>query len=432
MPVEDHAGLASTMNPAPADPALLRRLVWLLSAAVFLNYFDRGNLATAAPLLQSELGLSAGQMGLLFSAFFWSYAPLQPLAGWLAQRFDVRHVLAGGVALWSLATFLTGFASGFTQLLLLRALLGIGESVSYPCNARLLAQRASITERGRANGFIATGQSLGPALGTLLGGMLMAQLGWRATFLVFGAVSLLWLLPWQRTLRRAPPPAASGPAVGYASLLRERSLWGVSLGHFAGNYAYYFMLSWLPTYLVRHEGFSVPQMAMLGAAVYAMQAISAPATGAICDRLILRGADANRVLKSAAGTGIAVVALAMAACALAPRAAILAAAGRHLLRRAGAHRWAPSRRHSPDREPPAAGHVEPVREFRRRARSRFTGRLIDLSGQFTGAFLVAAAITLLGLVGFGWVIPRVRPIDWDAAAALPAARMAQRPTGTSM
>lgn len=422
------------MNPAPADPALLRRLVWLLSAAVFLNYFDRGNLATAAPLLQSELGLSAGQMGLLFSAFFWSYAPLQPLAGWLAQRFDVRHVLAGGVALWSLATFLTGLASGFTQLLLLRALLGIGESVSYPCNARLLAQRASITERGRANGFIATGQSLGPALGTLLGGLLMAQLGWRATFLVFGAVSLLWLLPWQRTLRRAPPPAASGPAVGYASLLRERSLWGVSLGHFAGNYAYYFMLSWLPIYLVRHEGFSVPQMAMLGAAVYAMQAISAPVTGAICDRLILRGADANRVLKSAAGTGIAVVALAMAACALAPRAAI------PLLLLAGIFFGVQSAPLGTITQtlagPRAAGRWMGVQNlcanFAGVLAPWFTGRLIDLSGQFTGAFLVAAAITLLGLVGFGWVIPRVRPIDWDAAAALPAARMTQRPTGTSM
>ena len=91
-------------------------MVEQLAAAVFLNYFDRGALSIAAPLLQTELQLSPAQMGILFSAFFWSYAPLQPLAGWLAQRFDVRLVLGGGLALWGLATLLTGFAHGFFVL----------------------------------------------------------------------------------------------------------------------------------------------------------------------------------------------------------------------------------------------------------------------------------------------------------------------------
>jgi sugar phosphate permease len=80
----------------------------LLAAAVFINFVDRGSLATASPLLKDELGLSNAEIGVLLSAFFWSYAPLQPVAGLLAQRFDVRYVLPGGLSVWAIATALTG------------------------------------------------------------------------------------------------------------------------------------------------------------------------------------------------------------------------------------------------------------------------------------------------------------------------------------
>jgi len=226
---------------------------------VFLNYFDRGTLATASPLIQGELGLTNAEMGILFSAFFWSYAPLQPLAGWLAQRFDVRYVLGGGLALWALATTLTGFVSSFAAILALRVLLGFGESVTYPCNAKYLGQRVPLAERGRANGFIATGQALGPMLGILLGGLITEHYGWRPAFVLFGLLSLLWLLPWQSVTRDGATAGlvAGGKTVPYAALLRKRSLWGTCLGHFCGNYAYYFMLTWLPLLLVKQHGFSV-------------------------------------------------------------------------------------------------------------------------------------------------------------------------------
>jgi len=162
-----------------APPGLPIKVVLLLAAAVFINYVDRGNLATASPLLKDELGLSHSQIGVLLSAFFWSYAPLQPVTGWLAQRFEVRYVLPAGLALWATATALTGLATSFAMLLALRILLGIGESVTYPCNSALLAQRAPVHARGQANGLIAAGQALGPVFGTLAGGLIMATLGWR-------------------------------------------------------------------------------------------------------------------------------------------------------------------------------------------------------------------------------------------------------------
>ena len=137
------------------------RIVVLLAVAVFINYVDRGNLATAGPLLKDELGLSNAQFGALGSAFFLSYAPLQLVAGWLAQRFDVRYVLAAGLIVWAIATALVGLVTSFAALLALRLLLGVGESVTYPCNSKLLAQRAPEHQRGRANGVIAGCQALG-------------------------------------------------------------------------------------------------------------------------------------------------------------------------------------------------------------------------------------------------------------------------------
>src|SRR5215468_11887518 len=110
------------------------RIVGLLAVASFINYVDRGSLATAAPLVREEFALSNTQLGLLLSAFFWSYTPGQLPAGWLAERLDPRRVLAAGLAVWGTATALTGFATGFIMLLALRLMLGLGESVMYPAS----------------------------------------------------------------------------------------------------------------------------------------------------------------------------------------------------------------------------------------------------------------------------------------------------------
>src|SRR5215468_220143 len=174
------------------------RVVLLLTLASFINYVDRGSLATAAPLVREEFALSSTQLGLLLSAFFWSYAPGQLPAGWLAERLDARRVLACGLAIWGAATALAGLATGFVTLLVLRILLGCGESVMFPASFKILACDANEGQRGRANGFLASGLYLGSAFGTLIGALLMAQLGWRTVFIAAGCASLLWLWPWSR------------------------------------------------------------------------------------------------------------------------------------------------------------------------------------------------------------------------------------------
>ena len=114
-------------------PDTATKLVLLVTAAVFINYIDRGNLATAAPLIHDALHFNAAQLGLLFSAFYPTYVLCMPATGWLAERFGAQRVLAAGIAIWSVTTLLTGFAGGFASLLALRLMLGVRESVAFPC-----------------------------------------------------------------------------------------------------------------------------------------------------------------------------------------------------------------------------------------------------------------------------------------------------------
>jgi MFS family permease len=407
-------------------PGLSMKVVLLLSAAVFINFVDRGNLATASPLLKDELGLTNSQIGLLLSAFFWSYAPLQPVMGWLAQRYGVRYVLPAGLALWAVATSLTGLVTGFALLLVLRVLLGIGESVTFPCNCALLAQRAPVHERGIANGLSGASVALGPVFGTLVGGLVMARFGWRAAFIAFGLASLAWLLPWHLATRSgeaAAPLAGDTRPIPYLKLLGQRALWGASLGHFCSSYAAYFVLTWLPLYLVKAHGFSMAEMATIGAGIYAVQAFSATVTGWASDRWIVEGASPNRVQKTLLVAGMLGNATVMMACASAGAAtsiALLAASGAcqgviipniyAISQTLGGPRAAGQWMGVQNMIGNLSGVLAPL----------ITGFVVDRTGHFYWAFAIAAAVALVGALAFGVLIRRVEPVVWAADRPVPA------------
>ena len=123
-------------------PALI-----LLAICALINYVDRGNLSIAAPLLKDELHISVTQLGILLSAFFWTYTAMQFVSGWLVDRFEVNWVMAAGFLVWSLATSATGLVRGFTMLLGMRLMLGVGESVMVPACSKIFSFH--LPEHGR-------------------------------------------------------------------------------------------------------------------------------------------------------------------------------------------------------------------------------------------------------------------------------------------
>ncbi len=282
-----------------------RSLFALLCISVWINYIDRGTLSVAAPSLRPELALGPTEMGILLSAFFWTYSLMQPIAGWLVDRYDVYKVYAAGFGLWSAAVMAAGFTHTLTGLLITRLVLGAGESVAYPSYSRLLAGGYAEKHRGLANALIDVGTKAGPAVGTFLGANLIQSYGWRPFFIWMGALSLIWLLPWmllvprerkQRTTREAALPVTV--------LLGMRQAWATFIGLFSYNYAFYFLLTWLPSYLVSARGFTMKEMSIFGALPFAATAVSALVTAALVDARIRQGADPGSLRRGVAVFGL--------------------------------------------------------------------------------------------------------------------------------
>ena len=420
-------------DEAPRRPegAISPRVVGLLALAMFVNYADRGSLSVAAPVLHDRMHIGDAGMGLLLSAFFWSYTLAQPLAGSLVQRFDVRRVLAIALVLWAGATMLCGVATGYAMLLGLRLLMGLGESVIYPANARILAERASERVRGRCNGLISMAMSLGPTAGTLVGGLVMVRFGWRAVFLCLGLLSLLWLAPWLSTPKEqiASAPVRRGDnGPGYGELLARRQIWAVSVGQLCYSWQFYLLLTWLPSYLVKVQHLSLAAMAGIGAAVYGVQALASLAAGMLTDALVRRGAGSIEVRRTVLLLGLAGGGLALLVEGLGPKvlaipclflAGICTGAANPLIfsigqtlagPRAGG-RWMGIQNMGGN----FAGILAPLA----------TGLIAQATGVFTGAFVLAAALSVVGIVCWTVLLGRIEPLAWrtrsfEATALAPA------------
>jgi MFS family permease len=313
---------------AVAPPRLVTALIWLIGLAIFINYVDRGTLGIAAPRMKADLGLTATQFGLAASAFFWVYAPGQLVMGWLVSRVSAAWLLAAGLALWGLATALTGLVTSLPMLVALRLLLGTGEATAFVCAFKLIVDHTPEARRGAAFGAVSVGLALGPAIGTLGGGLMLAAFGWRWLFAVVGLATLAWLLPWLRVAASLPKTVASAAAEGpgYWSVFANRPALSLSLAQICWAFALYFVVTWLPLWLVEARGYALADMAWLGASVFAAQALAAYIVGKLNDRLLARGVPANRLRRAGAVCGAVMIALGIAGAPMATGSVSLLAA----------------------------------------------------------------------------------------------------------
>jgi MFS family permease len=395
-------------------------LVVLLVISVVINYIDRSNLSLAAPLIQKQFALSPLQLGSLLSAFFWTYALMQlfGIAGWISDRFAVGWVLAGGYLLWSGATVATGLVGSFSALYAARLLLGAGESVAYPCYSRVFAELPQ-EHRGRANALIDVGTKLGPTVGMFVGGLLLVHLGWRMLFIVLGAGGLLWLAPWIRLMPRLERRVEEKSAVALpstAKMLRMKCAWGAFFGHFCGNYFYYFLLAWLPNYLVGEEKMSIGSMSKLTAAVFLLIAVSTLVVGWTTDRLIAAGVSATRVRRAAVVGGLGVASslllLEFVGHDVAVSLAILGVACMGYGAFASNH-WAITQTLA---GPAMAGRWSSlqngVANLSGIVAPWVAGLIVQINGSARLAFVIAGAVALAGACLWGFLVRRVEPVDW--------------------
>ncbi len=402
------------------------RIVALLVFSVFINYVDRGNLSVAAPKLMDEIHLTPKMLGLLLSAFSWTYAIGQLFGGWLVDRFNVRLVYGAGFILWSMATAGTGLVNTFAALLVFRLLLGIGECVSYPSYSKILAGNFPERHRGVANALIDAGSKLGPAIGTFLGALIVSHYGWRPLFYILGFGSLLWVVPWFIWGPRdtALAASASEAAPSMLEIAGKRDSWGTFLGLFCGNYVWYFLINWLPYYLVKERHFSMDKMAVFASLPFVAIAIGATLGGYFSDHLIFRGMSPTKVRKGFIVSGF-LLALPMVSVVIIPNEtlALSVLMGASLLFGLySSNLWAITQTIA---GPSAAGKWTGMQNgFGNLAGivgPALTGWIVEETGSFVIPFAILALLLIGGAASFWFVVGPVKPIRWSTSPAEQAA-----------
>jgi MFS transporter, ACS family, D-galactonate transporter len=435
------------MSAGSAERPIPRRRWWigiLLGSGVLVNYFDRINLSIAGPQLQQAFGLDAAQLGWLFSAFFWSYAVMQIPTGLILDRFGVTPIGRIGAALWSAGTALTTLAGGFGGLIVARTLLGIAEAPAFPGNAKATGYWFPRTERALATAIFDAAAKFSNVIGAPLVAVTIVYFGWRGAFWATASLSFIYFiayclfyrdpsadrhlaeqeLDYIRAGGSAPEGASSrgaGEMLGY--LLSNRKVWGLTIGFAAYGYAFYLFLTWLPGYLIREQHMNLISSAGYTTIPWIVATITDLAVGGwLIDHLISRGYSETRVRKAVLVlgmlTGLAVFGAGFTTTAGWAVVWISIALG-------GLAAAAPVGWSIPSLIAPkgGSGTIGGIMNFFNNLMGGVapivTGYIVGATNSFNGAFLIAGAVLLVGILSYVFLLGEISPLQ-DREIALDA------------
>jgi len=293
------------MHEAESQARRLRRLlVALVFCAAALNYVDRQVLALLKPVLQGEFDWGDQDFAHLGSVFQLSAAIALPFVGWLVDRIGVRWGYAIAVAVWSLAGMAHAFATSMQQFVAARAVLAVAEAVHTPAAVKSMATYLPLRERSLGIGLMNTAPNVGAILTPLLIPPVALAFGWKAAFLVTGALGFVWIAFWWPSLRRLQPvqeePAAQPQRrepVRWASLFRDRRTWAFVGAKLLVDQVWWFLLFWTPDFFHRVFGMGQGQLGWPIAIIYSMAAAGALSSGLLFPRLLERGVAVDRARK---------------------------------------------------------------------------------------------------------------------------------------
>ncbi len=402
-------------------------VMWLLFIASVINYLDRATISFALPLISRDLHLGFESKGVLLSAFFWSYTFMQVPIGLMADRMNLLWVYAGAFALWSLAQGLTGLAGSLTILILLRIVLGIGESIYLPGGNKIVSVLFSPSERGLPSGMFDSGTRFGLVLGGVGIPLMLMRFGWRDTFVFVGILGFLWLIPWffsfparLAKLKEEKAAQAEEQAPRRFKLAHfDRNLLGVCLGFFCFDYFWYLMLTWLPDYLYQIRHLSIVKAGLFSAMPYAVFGACEPLGGWVADRLIHRGWDETRTRKGMITLGF-VFGLLMIPAAFAQSAMVAVAliVGAGLVGLSSANQLVIVQVCAPSEEVGVwtgflnfAGNIGGI------AAPLITGFLAAWTHSFVAAFVLGPTLLISGLLAYWFVVGQ---IDFSQRRAIEA------------
>ena len=408
----------------------------MMWAAIAINYIDRTVLSAAAPRIQAEFSLSPLQMGFVLSAFFWSYALLQLPAGYLADKYGQKKTLGFAVVWWSLATALTGVATGFKSLVGLRIGLGVGEAAAYPSNAGIAAKWFPKQERATVAGIFDSGSKFGGAVALPLIAYLISAFDWKMTFAIIGGLGVIWGIAWYFLFTDTP---AQHPRVNQAELayildgkaqadtadktmplkwfelLKYRNIWAMCIGFFMINYNSYFFITWLPTYLVKERGMSLMQMGFAASLPLILSMVVEVIAGWLSDRVVASGKlslTATRKLFLIAGLVMASSIGFAAFAESAVTAVILLCIAKSGMTVAASQVWAlPGDVAPKNMTSMVAGLQNSISNMGGVVGPILTGFIVGTTGSFNIALLISAGLIVVAILNYAFLLGEVKRIE---------------------
>lgn len=381
----------------------------------------RVSLAVVAPALMTVYGISPGTMGIVLSGWQWTYVGVLPLAGPIVDRFGAWMVLGVGSGIWGLATLALPLAGGSAvALFLMRALYGFGHCVRFPAQAWSIVRWFNSNERAMGVGVCFSGGQVGLAIGTMISAFILVQLGWQEVFYIFGIVSLsftvLWFFTYPEKKIGGQEPMTevlSEPEqarISWSSLWRHRSVWGIIFGQLGYLYAYFFFMTWWPSYLIMERNLTIPETGLFASLPFLMGMFGTIGGGWMGDYLIRRGFSRTASRKTMIGTGLTLVTITMVAAAFAPRTGMSVTL---LTLCMGCMRLVTASANSApmDLAPPTlvaslTSIQNSIGTISSLLVSILTGYIVEVTGTFVPALLLAGGMALMGAISYVVVVER--------------------------
>jgi len=382
---------------------------------------DRSALSVAAPLVMKDLRLDAAQLGIIFSIFFAGYALFTFAGGYASDRFGPKRVFIWSMTAWSIFCGLTAAAVGFFSLLIVRVLFGCGEGPFGAAASKMVNNWFPPRRIATAIGVANAGTPIGGALAGPVAGWLAVRYGWRTSFVVLAALGLVWTLCWalfvtdkadapssSRELKEPREAQGSPPPLSF--YLRQPTVIATGAAFFSYAYVLYFFLSWFPSYLTMARHLDISRMGMLNAIPWILGTFGLLLGGPVCDLVFRLCPDLLAARKRVLMVCLALAATCVSLTGLVESlawAVALMAVTIFCVYLTGAMYWAIIQDVvRAEHVGAASGFVHLIANCAGIIGPAATGFIVQATGAFTSAFLLAGGVALLGAVGVAVFVRR--------------------------
>jgi len=407
------------------------QLVLLLFIAGIINYLDRSALSVAAPLVTKDLDLTPGDLGLIFSSFFVGYSIFNFIGGWASDKLGGKRVFTLAMGVWSTFCALTAASTGFVSLLVVRVLFGVGEGPLSSTMNKVVNNWFPHREAASAVGFANCGTPLGGAIAGPLVGLIALAFGWKIAFVGIGLLGFVWLFFWTRLASETPrqhptisaaelreieedhaAPTAGRPARPLGFYLRQPMVLATGLAFFGYNYILFFFLTWFPSYLTMAQHLSIKDMSIATVLPWVLGFCGLAAGGAVSDAVFRRTGNALFARKLVLTVCLSVAAVSVAVAGLVTTvggALALMSSAVFFLYLTGSTYWAILQDTvRGENIGGVGGFIHMMANCAGIIGPTATGFIVQYTGAFTSAFVLAGALAIVGVVG---VLVFVRPIE---------------------